>query len=57
MSNFTTILNRLADSAIMLTWYEDNFFRVLNRLTSSESMSGLRRGEEHTLDSSFSKYK
>ena len=37
----------------MFTWYQGNFTGVLNMLASSEAMSGKRRGEEHTLDSSY----
>ena len=37
----------------MLTWYQGNFTEVLNKLTGSEAMSGKRRGEEHTLDSTY----
>ena len=53
MSNCTGVLNRPAGSATMLTWYQGNFTRVLNRCTSSEAMLGKKRGEEHTLDVAY----
>ena len=37
----------------MLTWYQGNFTRVLNRLIGSEAMPGKKRGEEHTLYFSY----
>ena len=37
----------------MLTWYQGDFLGVLNKIASSEAMLGKRRGEEHTLDSSY----
>ena len=40
MSNYTEVLNGLAGSATMLTWYQGNFTGVLNRLTGSEAMTG-----------------
>ena len=40
MSNCTRVLNGPASSATMLTWYQGNFTRVLNRLAGSEAMSG-----------------
>lgn len=40
MSNCTKVLNGPAGSAAMLTWYQGNFTRVLNKLASSEAMSG-----------------
>ena len=40
MSNCTGVLNGPAGSATMLTWYQDNFTGVLNRLVGSEAMSG-----------------
>ena len=56
MSKYIGILNEIAGSATMLTWYQGNFIRVLDRFAGSEAMSGERRGEEHTLDSTFLKY-
>ena len=40
VSNCIGVLNGLAGSATMLTWYQGNFTGVLNRLASSEAMSG-----------------
>ena len=40
MSNCTRVLNGTVGSVAMLTWYQGNFSRVLNRLASSEAMSG-----------------
>ena len=40
MSTYTGVLNELASSATMITWYQGNFTGVLNRLASSEAMSG-----------------
>jgi hypothetical protein len=37
----------------MLTWYQGNFTRVLNKLASSEVIPGKMTGEEHTLDFSY----
>ena len=37
----------------MLTWYQGNFTRVLDMLDGAEAISGKRRGEEHTLDSTY----
>ena len=37
----------------MLTWYQGNFIKVLNRLVGSEVMPGKRRGDEHTLDFTY----
>ena len=39
MSNCIGVLNGPAGSATMLTWYQDNFIEVLNRLTGNETMS------------------
>ena len=50
MSNYTKVMNGLARSATMLTSYQGNFNGVLNRFVGSETMLGLRRGEEHRLD-------
>ena len=38
MRNYTSVLNGLAGSATMLTWYQGNFTGVLNKLTGSEAM-------------------
>ena len=57
MSNYTKVLNVLVSSASTLTWYKGNFTGVLNMLADSEETSRKRRGEEHTLDSSFYKNK
>ena len=57
MRNYTGVLNKPTTSAIMLTWYQGNFTGVLNKLTGSEVMMGKRRGEEHTLDYAFYKYR
>ena len=43
----------LAGSRAILTWYQGNFTRVLNRLVGSEAMPGKMRGEEHALDTSY----
>jgi len=40
VSNCIGVLNGPTGSATMLTWYQGNFTRVLNRLTGSEAMSG-----------------
>ena len=40
MGNCTGVLNGPTGSATMLTWYQGNFTEVLNRLASSEAMSG-----------------
>ena len=40
MSNYTRVLNELAGSATMLTWYQGNFTGVLNRLAGSEAIPG-----------------
>ena len=40
MSNCTGVLNGPAGSATLLTWYQGNFTRVLNKLAGSEAMSG-----------------
>ena len=40
MSNYTEVLNGSTGSAVMLTWYQGNFIRVLNRLAGSEAMPG-----------------
>ena len=40
MSKCTGVLNELAGSATMLTWYQGNFTGVLDRLAGSEAMSG-----------------
>ena len=40
MSNCIGVLNVPIGSATMLTWYQGNFTGVLNRLASSEVMSG-----------------
>ena len=37
----------------MLTWDQGNFIGALNKLAGSEAMLGKRRGEEHTLDSTY----
>ena len=37
----------------MLTWYQDNFTGVLNRLAGSEAMPGKNRGKEHALDVAY----
>ena len=37
----------------MLTWYQGNFIGVLNKIVGSEAMPGKKRGEEHTLDTSY----
>ena len=53
MSNFTGLLNGPSGSKTMLTWYQGNFTEVLNRLAGTEAMLVKKRGEEHTLDSSY----
>lgn len=40
MSNCTGVLDGPVDSAAMLTWYQGNFTRVLNRLAGSEAIPG-----------------
>jgi hypothetical protein len=38
VSNCTGVLNGPVGSATMLTWYQGNVTRVLNRLAGSEAM-------------------
>ena len=38
VSNYTEVLNGLARSASMLTWYQGNFTGVLNKLVGSEEL-------------------